>query len=968
MFHIIPMQIWRLLLTCVLFLVITPRESTVKLMTLSSSSISCEKPSVSGDANIPNHQMSGDTETGVTIEFSRWTDEFYVPYVYPHEYWREVEECYESITKIVTKNMRGIGNSAFRDLQRLETLEADEYLTTIGPYAFAGSSLHQIVAPSLSKIDTGAFQYATNLPSTFEVSSTMTFIGDYALQGTLINTVDVRKATTLFEFGDYVFQDCGKLTTFLVSDGVGSWSFRSTGLFEGCMRLSELKGLERSSVVGPRAFMGCSLLSKFPFNEYLTELGDSAFEGTRFYSIEMRACSSIERVGHSVFKDCLQLRDVDFDGSYKMWDDASTSMFEGCLELSSVNLEQYYQATIAIPARFFYGCGRLQNLVTILEHIPKVTSIGESAFQGMNLETIDMSALTECQTIAAGAFKDTQTLRECVLPPQQTAISESLFSHCALLEKVSGGGTITSIGSWAFYLCASFSTLECTTDLTRIEAFTFCGCQSFSKSDIITASLTFIGPNAFEESGLVTVDFSGCATLELEAPSLFKKSKLQECTLWNNAASGGRPWSIPSSCFEECLSLRAVKGMAETNPVINGIGAYAFRGCQAFSQMDLLGASRLGDEAFAGTGYQELTFTDSMNYASSFGSGLFKGCTSLTKCVFAEFQTIVLSGFFEGCVNLREVQIDTEILETVDSYAFKDCASFSDTKFFKAFQINAGAFEGTGFTSIDLTPYELGATWRGSGLFKNCKQLTSCVIGQFFSGMLPSETFDGCSLLSNLVGSDRFYTIGSAALRGCSLLTEFAWSNVEDIYESAFEGTGVDVVDLTQCQLREIGESAFKDCVKLKECSLPETPDFRTIQQSAFEGCIELTSITIPANVDTIGEGCFRNCQSLHTVKYLGTWNISSNLFEGCTSLKTVEVTSDYHYDQFGGWSFKKPDGGGGGDSGNSGPGKLPGGAIAGIVIAVLIVIGAVVGVLVFFLVVRKRREHLMGDQCNVDA
>ena len=61
-------------------------------------------------------------------------------------------------------------------------------------------------------------------------------------------------------------------------------------------------------------------------------------------------------------------------------------------------------------------------------------------------------------------------------------------------------------------------------------------------------------------------------------------------------------------------------------------------------------------------------------------------------------------------------------------------------------------------------------------------------------------------------------------------------------------------------------------------------------------------------------------------------------------------------------------DGGGGGDSGNSGPGKLPGGAIAGIVIAVLIVIGAVVGVLVFFLVVRKRREHLMGDQCNVDA
>ena len=56
----------------------------------------------------------------------------------------------------------------------------------------------------------------------------------------------------------------------------------------------------------------------------------------------------------------------------------------------------------------------------------------------------------------------------------------------------------------------------------------------------------------------------------------------------------------------------------------------------------------------------------------------------------------------------------------------------------------------------------------------------------------------------------------------------------------------------------KIGNSAFRDCSKLKKINIPAS--ITSIRGSAFRGCSNLTNIKIPENVTSIGRSAFCNC------------------------------------------------------------------------------------------------------------
>jgi len=62
----------------------------------------------------------------------------------------------------------------------------------------------------------------------------------------------------------------------------------------------------------------------------------------------------------------------------------------------------------------------------------------------------------------------------------------------------------------------------------------------------------------------------------------------------------------------------------------------------------------------------------------------------------------------------------------------------------------------------------------------------------------------------------------------------------------------------------QIGDSAFKNCVKLQNMNIPSK--FSTIGNRAFQNCNHLTSITIPNTVITIGNYAFSDCTSLYSM------------------------------------------------------------------------------------------------------
>ncbi len=85
----------------------------------------------------------------------------------------------------------------------------------------------------------------------------------------------------------------------------------------------------------------------------------------------------------------------------------------------------------------------------------------------------------------------------------------------------------------------------------------------------------------------------------------------------------------------------------------------------------------------------------------------------------------------------------------------------------------------------------------------------------------------------------------------------------------------------------EIKNDAFKDCVNLKQITLPQT--VICIGNNAFENCEKLEKIEIPNSVITIGSHAFEGCSSLKKIELPYTLSgINENVFENCFSLEEI--------------------------------------------------------------------------------
>jgi hypothetical protein len=65
--------------------------------------------------------------------------------------------------------------------------------------------------------------------------------------------------------------------------------------------------------------------------------------------------------------------------------------------------------------------------------------------------------------------------------------------------------------------------------------------------------------------------------------------------------------------------------------------------------------------------------------------------------------------------------------------------------------------------------------------------------------------------------------------------------------------------------VEEIEDAAFKDCVELESCEIPENSILKKIGNESFSGCQSLISFSIPRDVTIIGDKCFAMCTGLES-------------------------------------------------------------------------------------------------------
>lgn len=96
-------------------------------------------------------------------------------------------------------------------------------------------------------------------------------------------------------------------------------------------------------------------------------------------------------------------------------------------------------------------------------------------------------------------------------------------------------------------------------------------------------------------------------------------------------------------------------------------------------------------------------------------------------------------------------------------------------------------------------------------------------------------------------------------------------------------------VDNKEYYVTEIRQDAFRDCINLKNISLPNT--ITSIKDAAFFNCSSLTNLKLPEGLSEIRNGAFQYCNGLTDVIIPGGVSaIRGSAFQGCSQLENVTL------------------------------------------------------------------------------
>lgn len=234
--------------------------------------------------------------------------------------------------------------------------------------------------------------------------------------------------------------------------------------------------------IGDHAFKNCSSLktiNNVPAG--LTDINEWCFESTALESVDLsktnvtimkdgvffnnKSLTSIqlpnklENFWDNAFNGCTALNNIDMPSTVK---GIYNSVFEGCTSLSNVTLNE--------------GCTTLGNHVFKNCPLAAVTfhktlgSIGEWAFEGTNLKTVDLSN-TQITRLPKGCFYNCQQLSDVKLPIALTDIGDRAFYYSSIAS-ITFPPSLEKIGAWAFQY-AHFKNVVIPTNCNTIEQGAF---------------------------------------------------------------------------------------------------------------------------------------------------------------------------------------------------------------------------------------------------------------------------------------------------------------------------------------------------------------------------------------------------------------------------------------------------------------------------------------------------------------
>lgn len=593
-----------------------------------------------------------------------------------------------------------------------------------------------------------------------------------------------------------------------------------------------------------------------------------------------------------------------------------------------------------IPAYLFY-----KNVAITLTDLPKVKTIGKSAFEGCSkLTTLNFGQ--DLMTVDDRAFYNCTNVTKLTFPDAITTIGDEAFYNCSSITEVTVGSKLQSIGASAFQKCGSFTAILLPDNFSTMGASAFEGCKKLTVAKLGN-SLRAVPARAFKNCIALSEMTVPATSVSMGDQAFYNDSVLAVITMndglktignevfWNN--SGIRTFTIPgtvtsigSNSFYGCtntsvlrfkdgegtLTIDSYYTRSKKIDDMTSRGSYTNRCNDYFYDCPIktlyLGRDLKYDYADNASVYD---YVDGYWKEMSRASAPFVNSTTLQKVTIGSKVTFLYNHLFHNCDKVTTIDIPASIANIYGN-AFDDCSSLTATTFHDA----------TNNHTLTLGDYA----------FRNCATLPEVTFPRQLLSV-GNYTYAQCPLLKTLTFPAMLESIGNYAFAECTGLTQLTFKDSGKSVKLGYgarSNSGTSYLDniplfgntnltylyigrninytagekygyspfynqsfLTDVRFSQSGTVSYcKDYLlyKVNNCKTLTLPESLTsIGNWTFRGMAALESIVVPNAVTEMGTYAFANDTSLKSAKLSTScpW-LKEGLFSECNALQSITIPS----------------------------------------------------------------------------